>query len=60
MIKDHIQRGDYTNHIAPKLIFSAIRITGAIAGIFLSVYWTGSFSRLSDVLGNLPVLLFYA
>jgi steroid 5-alpha reductase family enzyme len=60
MIKDHIQRGDYTNHIAPKLIFSAIRITGAITGMFLFVYWTDGFSNLSDVLENLPVMLFYA
>lgn len=60
MLKDHIQRGDYTYHIAPRLVFSAIRITDPLVGIFLLIFWAERFNNLSEVLGNAPVMLFFA
>ncbi len=60
MLKDHIQRGDYTNQTSPKLVFSGIRITGVFVGVFLMVYWTNGLESLSDVWKNAPVLLFFA
>lgn len=59
MINDHIQRGDYTYQIAPRLVFSAIRIADPLVGIFLLIYWADGFDNLSDIFGNAPIMLFF-
>lgn len=57
MIKDHIQRGDYTYTIAPRLIFSALRISDPLIGSLLLVRFVDSFDRLSDVFASGPSVL---
>lgn len=57
MIKDHIQRGDYTYTIAPRLIFSAIRISDPLIGILLLVRFVDRFGKLSDVFESGPSVL---
>jgi len=59
MLKDHIQRGDYTYHIAPRLVFSAIRIADPFVGILLIIYWVDKFNSLADVFGDSTVMLFF-
>ena len=58
MVKDHIQRGDYTYKIAPRLVFSFIRITDPIIGAFLLLIFVERFSNLSDVFENVPAVIF--
>jgi steroid 5-alpha reductase family enzyme len=60
MVKDHIQRGDYTYKIAPRLIFTVIRISTPIIGAFLLLLFVESFSKLSDVFQNGPAVIFLA
>jgi len=57
MVKDHIQRGDYTYKIAPRLVFSAIRISDPIIGALLLLLFVESFGTLSDVFQNGPGLV---
>lgn len=58
MVKDHIQRGDYTFKIAPRVIFSAIRIADPLIGILLLIYWVEEFNNLSDVINDWRVVIF--
>jgi steroid 5-alpha reductase family enzyme len=58
MVKDHIQRGDYTYKIAPRLIFSAIRIADPLIGVLLLIAWVGKFNTLSDVFDDWRVVIF--
>ncbi len=58
MIKDHIQRGDYTYKIAPRLIFSITRIVDPIGSVFLLIYWVDKFKHLSDVFEDWRVVIF--
>ena len=58
MVKDHIQRGDYTYKIAPRIIFSAIRLADLLVGILLLLFFVEKFSKLSDVLENGPAVIF--
>ena len=58
MVKDHIQRGDYTYRIVPRLIFSAIRIADPLIGVLLLIYWVEKFNDLSDVLSDWRVVVF--
>ena len=60
MVKDHIKRGDYTYKIAPRLVFSAIRISDPIIGALLLLFFVESFSTLSDVFQNGPAVIFLA
>lgn len=60
MVKDHIQRGDYTYKIAPRIIFSAIRLADPLVGILLLLYFVERFSKLSDVFGNGPSVILLA
>jgi steroid 5-alpha reductase family enzyme len=57
MVKDHIQRGDYSSKIAPRLVFSAIRIADPLIGGLLLVHFVDRFSKLSDVFENGPSVL---
>jgi steroid 5-alpha reductase family enzyme len=57
MVKDHIQRGDYTYKIAPRLVFSLIRIADPLIGSLLLVHFVERFTRLSDVFKNGPSVL---
>jgi len=58
MLKDHIQRGDYTYKIAPRLIFSAIRIADPLIGVLLLITWVEKFNTLSDVFNDWRVVIF--
>lgn len=58
MIKDHIQRGDYTYEIAPRIIFSAIRLADPFVGILLLLYFVEKFSNISDVFGSSKAAIF--
>ncbi len=58
MVKDHIQRGDYTYKIAPRVVFSAIRIADPLIGILLLIYLVEKFNNLSDVFKNWQVVIF--
>ena len=49
MIKDHIQRGDYTYKIAPRVVFSAIRIADPLIGVLLLITWVDKFNNLFEV-----------
>lgn len=60
MIKDHIQRGDYTYKTAPRLIFSLIRIADPLVGVFLLITWVDKFSKMSDVFKDWRVIMFLA
>ena len=54
MVKDHIKRGDYTNKIAPKLVFSILRLAEPLVGILLLINFVEKFEKLPDVLENTP------
>jgi protein-S-isoprenylcysteine O-methyltransferase Ste14 len=58
MVKDHIQRGDYTSKIAPKLVFFPIRIADPLIGVLLLIYWVEKFNNLSDVFNDWRVVIF--
>jgi steroid 5-alpha reductase family enzyme len=58
MVKDHIQRGDYTYQVAPRLIFTVIRMTDPIIGALLLLLLVESFNQLSDVFKNVPAIIF--
>lgn len=58
MIKDHIQRGDYTYRIAPRIVFSVLRIADPLIGIVLLVGWVDEFSRISDVFSHWQAVVF--
>jgi steroid 5-alpha reductase family enzyme len=58
MAKDHIQRGDYTYRIAPRLIFFAVRIADPLIGALLLIYWVERFNDLSDVFSDWRVVVF--
>ncbi|MGB3716275.1 MAG: hypothetical protein WA996_17780, partial [Candidatus Promineifilaceae bacterium] len=58
MVKDHIKRGDYTYKIAPRLIFSVIRIADPLIGVFLLIYWVEKFNDVSDVFEDWRVVIF--
>jgi steroid 5-alpha reductase family enzyme len=58
MVKDHIQRGDYTYQIAPRLVFTVIRLADPIIGVLLLLLFVESFNQLSDVFNNGPAVIF--
>jgi steroid 5-alpha reductase family enzyme len=58
MAKDHIQRGDYTYKIAPRLVFSITRIADPLIAVLLLIYWVDKFKYLSDVSDNWRVVIF--
>lgn len=58
MIKDHIRRGDYSYQIAPRIVFSVLRIADPFIGIYLLNRWVDQFADVKDVLGSWQVLLF--
>jgi protein-S-isoprenylcysteine O-methyltransferase Ste14 len=60
MLKDHIQRGDYTHQKTPKLIFSVFRIADPLIGVSLLITWVDKFSRLSDVFAHWQVVVFFS
>lgn len=57
MVKDHIQRGDYTYKIVPRLVFSVVRIADPLIGSLLLVHLVDRFTKLSDVFENGPSVL---
>jgi steroid 5-alpha reductase family enzyme len=58
MVKDHIQRGDYSYQVVPRLIFSVIRLSDPIIGALLLLLFVESFRELSDVFGDVPSVIF--
>jgi hypothetical protein len=58
MVKDHIQRGNYTYQVAPKLVFTINRMSVPLIGALLLLLLVESFNKLSDVFENGPAVIF--
>jgi steroid 5-alpha reductase family enzyme len=58
MVKDHIQRGDYTYKVLPRVIFSLVRIADPLIGVVLLITWVEKFNNLPDVFDDWRVVIF--
>jgi|GEM_PF-2903666 len=58
MVKDHIKRGDYTQKVFPRVIFSPLRIADPLIGVLLLIYWVEKFNNLSDVFADWRAVIF--
>lgn len=58
MVKDHIQRGDYTYQVAPRVVFTINRMSVPIIGALLLLLFVENFNQLSDVFENDSAVIF--